>query len=286
MSSGPEEGDAMCASKAECEDPSPAISLTCFKAGHAAPHPSSGSESESDAASGGLTATYFNNSATAGKGVSSAVLPSLESIPSCTGGACAAPSSLLLTGRVAPPAAGNYGFNLTFDPPLPYPSPDAYSRLWVHDHLLYPNSTAQAMGGKKAGDGTPLWIPLPPRALNLDLTAIEHVGAAPLASYEVRLEYVCIAAKGCGSRKLTLQWTTYDYPAVAALLDSTHGQPPPPPPSPPFTPIPSTALLPDQSAPEIQRRSLYSKLQNGWGTFCKYTRNPSAACDELTCSDR
>lgn len=154
--------------------------------------------------------TYFNNSATAGAGSSSAVLASLEDIPGCAaaGSGCNAPSSLLLTGRVSPPAAGNYGFKLTFDPPLPYPSPDAYARLWVHDHLLYPNSTGQAMKKPHAGDGTPLWIPLPPRALALDLTAIEHIGAAPLASYEVRLEYVCIAAAGCGSRKLSLQWTT------------------------------------------------------------------------------
>ena len=40
MNSGPEQGNAMCASEAECHDPSPAISLTCYKHGHVAPHPS------------------------------------------------------------------------------------------------------------------------------------------------------------------------------------------------------------------------------------------------------
>jgi hypothetical protein len=53
MHSGPEAGNAMCASKAECEDPSPAISLTCFKAGHAAPHPSADSSVDPGQRGGG-----------------------------------------------------------------------------------------------------------------------------------------------------------------------------------------------------------------------------------------
>ena len=35
-------GNARCASKSECQDPSPAVSLTCFKGGHEAPTPSEG----------------------------------------------------------------------------------------------------------------------------------------------------------------------------------------------------------------------------------------------------
>ena len=35
----------------------------------------------------------------------------------------------------------------------------------------------------------------------------------------------------------------------------------------PFGPIPATALLPTQSAPELQRRELYARLQDGWGTY-------------------
>ena len=64
--------------------------------------------------------------------------PIYTAISACAGATCHGPSSFRLTGRVAPAMAGSYGFNVTFDPPLPYPSPEAYARLWVHDHLLYP----------------------------------------------------------------------------------------------------------------------------------------------------
>ena len=203
---------------------------------------------------GGLTLTHFNNTACAGDG-SSAALSSLEGFPDCSQPSCGGPSSLLLTGRVAPPAAGNYGFQLTFDPPLPYPSDEAFAYLWVHDHLLYPlNTNLNVTGHSRQGSGVPLWIPLPPRALNADLSTIEHGSAAPLASYEVRLQYVCRRAAGCG-RKISLRWATFDPDAGAA------------PSPPPFTPIPASALLRDQSAPEAQRRALYAKLQSGWGTY-------------------
>ena len=103
-------------------------------------------------------------------------------------------------------------------------------------------------------------IPLPPRALDVSRAGrapvrIEHPGAAPLGAYEFRFEYVCRAAKGCGGRKITLRWATFagDEDPRRAL--------------PPYTRIPSTALLPAQSASEATRRALYSKLQQGWGTW-------------------
>ena len=215
------------------------------------------------AAATGLTLTRFNNTACAGTG-SQVVLDSLESFADCLGSSCGSPSSLLLTGRVAPAAAGNYGFHIVFDPPLAYPSDEAYTYLWVHDHLLYPNNTGLAMGSRRAGGGAPRWIPLPPRALDLDLSTIEHGGAAALSSYEVRLQYVCRAATGCGGRKISLRWATFadvSAPSPTALLG-----PPAPPPPPPFTPIPASVLRPEQSGPEIQRRELYARLQQGWQT--------------------
>lgn len=76
----------------------------------------------------GLTLQRFNNTALAGPGLTSSIFPSLESIVDCAHGSCGKPSSLLITGRIAPTVAGKYGFNVTFDPPLPYPSPEAYAR--------------------------------------------------------------------------------------------------------------------------------------------------------------
>jgi hypothetical protein len=199
----------------------------------------------------GLTLRRYSNTALAGAAPAS-VLASLESIPGCDGASCGTPSSLLLTGRVAPPAAGNYGFNVTFDPPLPYPSADAYARLWVHDHLLFPLSTPEAVGKPRAGDHVPLWIPLPPRALDAQWNTIEHAGAANISSYEVRFEYVCLAAAGCGERRITLRWATFASDAAA--------------PPPAYDPIPLAALQPTQSSQEATRRALYSRLQRGWGT--------------------
>eukprot|EP01052_Picozoa_sp_SAG31_P025391 SAG31_NODE_2223_length_6152_cov_4.129688_2_plen_218_part_00 len=185
----------------------------------------------------GLTLTHFGNTASAGAGAS-AVLTSLERFADCAvGSTCAGPSSLLLTGRVAPLTAGNYGFQLTFDPPLAYPSNDSYAYLWVHDHLLYPVNTGEAMGAVRAGGGAPLWIPLPPRALNLEMSTIEHDGAANLSSYEVRFQYVCRAAGGCGGRKISLRWAIYESqkqavrgghqppPSDAATLTTVHADP-------------------------------------------------------------
>ena len=175
--------------------------------------------------SGGLTLTHFNNTASAGAGTS-AVLASLEAFPDCAPPACGAPSSLLLTGRIAPTAAGNYGFQITFDPPLPYPSNDSYAFLWVHDHLLYPLNTGQSVAkSTRAGGAAPLWIPLPPRALNRDLTTVEHAGAAALSSYEVRLQYVCRTAAGCGGRKLSLRWATFEVVSGAAAMAAADAAP-------------------------------------------------------------
>ena len=81
----------------------------------------------SAAAAGGLTLTAFTNTALRGSGESS-VVRSLEAVPTCGAASCGAPSSSLLTGQVEPPVAGRYGFQLTLDPPLPYPSREAYAR--------------------------------------------------------------------------------------------------------------------------------------------------------------
>jgi hypothetical protein len=102
---------------------------------------------------GGLTLTRFSNTALAGAG-SSEVVTSVDAIKDCAGSNCRAPSSFKLTGRIAPPAEGNYGFNITTDPPTPYPSSIAYARLWVDDHLLFPPDTQ----GKKHGGGVPYFF--------------------------------------------------------------------------------------------------------------------------------
>ena len=213
-------------------------------------------------AAGGLTLTRFNNTALAGPGASSAVAASLERLADCDAASatCDRPSSLRLTGRLAPPAPGNYGFNLTFDPPLPYPSPLAYARLWVGDHLLYPQTDGYGPGAPTAGGGVPRWLPLPPRALDAAARPIDHAGAPALAAYEVRIEYVCLAAAGCGGRRLTLRWATFD--AAAAAASTT-----PPPHAPGFAPIPASALLPSTSPLEARRRALAASLQRGWGTY-------------------
>jgi hypothetical protein len=199
----------------------------------------------------GLLLSRFNNTAVAGIS-SKKVVRSLESLADCDDSNCNMSSSMSLTGRIAPTAPGNYGFNITFDPPLPYPSPRAYARLWVNDHLLYPMDTTFSKWGKRAGGRAPLWIPLPPRALDADGRRIEHAGAANLTSYEFRLEYVCLDSSGCGRRKLSVRWTTFDEAAT---------------PLSPFEPMPAAVLVPTQSAPEMQRRELATKLQSGWGTF-------------------
>lgn len=120
----------------------------------------------------------------------------------------------------------------------------------MHDHLLFPTDTTGSKGG---GARAPLWIPLPPRALNADALPVEHLGAAPLSSYEIRLEYVCLAAQGCGNRKVSLLWAPFN-PSTSVPLT-------------PFAGIPPAALLPTQSEPEQRRRALAESLQDGWGTF-------------------
>ena len=200
---------------------------------------------------GGLTLTRFNNTALAGKGVSTQVVGSLEAMATCGGAtACLAPSSLLLTGRLAPAAAGRFGFQLAFDPPLPYPSTEAYARLWVADHLLYPNMTGVEQKNQR-GNLAPRWLPLPPRALDARGDIVEAPGSAPLGSYEVRMEYVCMSLAGCGARTATMRW---------ASIPDAFGRAP-------FVPIPSSVLLPTQGAPEIARRLLAEKQEAGWGTF-------------------
>ena len=122
------------------------------------------SDEQTDA-QGGLTLTRYNNTALTGPGLSRSVVTSLEEIATCEASACGKPSSLLLTGRVSPPAPGRYGFRLHFEPPLSYPSAEAYSRLWVNDHLLYPNQTGLPTKNERQ-QYAPRWLPLPPRALD------------------------------------------------------------------------------------------------------------------------
>ena len=206
-----------------------------------------------DTSAGGLTLVRFDNTALAGDGVKSELASSLEAVTTCgtaVGVSCAAPSSMLLVGRLAPESAGRFGFHLAFDPPLQYPSDEAYSRLWVDDHLLYPNRTGPPSASSK-GNVAARWIPLPPRALDAHGGIVESAGSAPLGSYEVRLEYVCMALGGCPARTATLRWASLPGPYASA----------------PFLPIPPSVLLPTQGAPEIARRSLATRQEAGWGTF-------------------
>eukprot|EP00039_Didymoeca_costata_P032943 m.40010 g.40010 ORF g.40010 m.40010 type:complete len:1184 (+) comp9617_c0_seq4:174-3725(+) len=165
----------------------------------------------------GLTLTRFSNTALAGKGDSTQVLPSLENITDCNENNCKRPSSLLVTGRLQPLHAGKYGFKLSFDPPLAYPSTSAYARLWVNDHLLYPNATNS--NTKMAGIFAPLWMPLPPRPVTATGQVVDYADAANLSSYEVRLEYVCLAPSGCG-HALTLRWANFETSTVKAYQTS------------------------------------------------------------------
>lgn len=209
---------------------------------------------------GGLTLTHFSNTALRGGGSAATapvVVPSLDGLADCGAGTCGRPSSLLLTGRLAPPMPGHYGFNVTFDPPLPFPSPEAYARLWINDHLQHPRCTtgwAPRNGVGQSGRSAPLWIPLPPRALSPSGVSMAQPGGSSQDSFEVRFEYVCLALHGCTPRKISIRWATY---------------PPTPPPlgfQPMFAPIPSSALVPTQSQPEQQRRALAAQLQTGWLT--------------------
>ena len=192
----------------------------------------------------GLAARYFDNTALSGPAAAAETLQSVHRIPLCLGATCAAPSGLLLTGRVRPPSPGQYGFNLTFDPPLPFPSPDAWARLWVADHQLYPPSEDGRVGGT-----VPQWIPLPLRALAP--LPVEHPGAAPMGAYEVRVEYVCRSGSGCGGgRTVSLVWAAFAGDA-----------------RPRYAPVPASALVPTQSGGEVKRRALGARLQRGWGTW-------------------
>ena len=103
---------------------------------------------------GGLTRTFYENTALTGAGVQTNIISSLDKISTSGTGATGSPSALLVTGRLAPSTAGRYGFNLTFEPPLPYPSPDAYARLWVDDHLILPHN--ESNGGWSPGVGQTL----------------------------------------------------------------------------------------------------------------------------------
>ena len=213
------------------------------------------------AASGpGLTLTTFDNTAYDGPG-RERIVTSLEKVQVAL--TPSSPHSALLSGALAPHAPGKYGFQLQFEPELPFPSPLAYARLWVDDHLVYPPNTT-LNPSPEAASSAPLWIALPPRALHGD-DVVDAPGAAPLSNYSIRLTYVCLAPAGCGARTLTLRWSS-----VAVSDRWPVGQAP-------FAPIPSSALLPLPSPPEQSRRALAARLQRGWGTFY----NPSVLTWEL-----
>lgn len=199
----------------------------------------------------GVTVTRFSNSATAGAGKAT-VVDTPDRVPTCIAD-CSAPHSLRITGRLRPTSPGNYGFNVTFDPPLIYPSREAYARLWVNDHLLFPYDSANTNGKPlHSAARAPLWIPLPPRALDRFGVALDDAGGAPLGSYEFRFEYVAVAPALDANRTVSIRIATFAYHSTRLT---------------PFTAIPVTELIPTQSASEVTRRALYTRLQQGWGTF-------------------
>lgn len=129
--------------------------------------------------------------------------------------------------------------------------PPPHRRLWVDDHLMYPNRTGPPQQKSEKGNTAPRWLPLPPRALDARGGIVEAAGSAPLGSYEVRLEYVCMAQSGCPARIATLRWASFPGAFASA----------------PLVPIPSSVLLPTQGAPEIARRRLAAQQETGWGTW-------------------
>ena len=92
-------------------------------------------------ASEGLTLQRFNNTAFAGPGLTITIVAR-----DCAAGTCGQvlfdPHHFEIWAQkveeTATAEAGKYGFEVAISPPLPYPSPEAYARLWVHDHMLYP----------------------------------------------------------------------------------------------------------------------------------------------------
>ena len=200
-----------------------------------------------------LTLHRFDNTALVAPATTSSVVASLEAIPTCVAAGCAAPSSLLLTGRFAPLKAARFAFELSFDPPLVFPSTEAYARLWVDDHLLYPRNTTIGNGPCHAG---PQWIVLPPDALDNDgIRVAPRSGAANLSQYDVRVEHVCLATGGCAARSMRIRYANYGAGDAIA------------PPTAPLRAVPSAQLLPDSSAPEAARRAMYTTMERGWGTF-------------------
>jgi hypothetical protein len=107
------------------------------------------------ASGSGLTLSRYNNTALVGGALDTAVVTSLENMKAFESGTTPnQPAGLLITGRLAPPKAGRYGFEVTFTPEIPYPSSDAYARLWVDDHQLYPLNSTIKFWGKGI---TPKW---------------------------------------------------------------------------------------------------------------------------------
>ena len=75
--------------------------------------------------------------------------------------------------------------------------------LTFHSNIpTFHSNRPDTTGGKgnAAGRRASLYIPLPPRALTGDGLVVDggDDAAANLSSYEVRLEYVCLSATGCG----------------------------------------------------------------------------------------
>lgn len=73
------------------------------------------------AGAGGLTLQRFNNTAVTGVPYRTVRTADLDAIATCSLN-CGGAESLLLSGRLRPEAGGRYGFELTFDPVLDFPS--------------------------------------------------------------------------------------------------------------------------------------------------------------------
>ena len=144
-----------------------------------------------------------------------------------------------------------------------------FTRVSSHHRLntRYPRNTANYPGspagpGPTPGSVAPVWIPLPPRPVDGKGNIISAPGEAPVAGegggggYDLRMEFVCLSAEGCGDRKVGLLWTNH---SDSGASDTTADPTP--------VPIPAAVLVPTASPAETARRAMYADLESGWGTF-------------------
>ena len=134
----------------------------------------------------GLTLQRFNNTALVGAPIEKTTLAKLDGINLCPVEGSTSPHSVLITGRLVPATAGRYGFQLDFTPKLPYPSPDAYSRFWVDDHLLYPGNTTLVGWGPVTTSPQPLSLFVNSRTLVRCTDPFAGGSAHPIGVLSVR----------------------------------------------------------------------------------------------------